>query len=191
MCDEFSDVWQRVRTDDDVHVVVLRAAGDRAFCTGIDVREPYDVDTNVWSQEDPGRQLSPKQNRVWKPVIAAVHGMAAGGAFYWLNESDIIICSDDATFFDPHVSYGMTSSLEPIGLARRIPFGEAMRWALMGLDERMSAQRAREIGLVAELVPFADLHEHVDRLARIIAAKPPAAVQGTVKSVWETADMDR
>src|SRR3546814_7578015 len=48
----------------------------------------------------------------WKPVIAAVHGMAAGGAFYWLNESDIIICSEDATFFDPHVTYGMTSALE-------------------------------------------------------------------------------
>jgi enoyl-CoA hydratase/carnithine racemase len=85
----------------------------------------------------------------------------------------------------------MTSSLEPIGLARRIPFGEAMRWALMGLDERMSAQRAREIGLVTELVPFAELHAHVDRLARLIAAKPPAAIQGTVKSVWETLDLDR
>jgi hypothetical protein len=43
--------------------------------------------------------------------------MVAGGALYWVNESDIAICSDDATFFDPHVSYGMTAALEPSGLA--------------------------------------------------------------------------
>ena len=191
MIDEFRDMWARVRRDDDVHVVVLRAAGERAFCTGVDVSEGISTPENIWSEEDPGVGLGPRQNRVWKPVLAAVHGMVAGGAFYWLNEVDFIVSADDATFFDPHVSYGMTSSLEPIGLARRIPFGEVMRWALMGLDERMSAHRALQIGLVTELVPFVDLHAHVDRLARIIAAKPPAAVQGTVRSVWETADMDR
>jgi enoyl-CoA hydratase/carnithine racemase len=191
MVDEFRDVWARVRSEDDIRVVVLRAAGERAFCTGVDISDGLLQPENIWSEEDPGLGLGPRQNRVWKPVIAAVHGMVAGGAFYWLNEVDFIVAADDATFFDPHVSYGMTSSLEPIGLARRIPFGEAMRWALMGLDERMSAQRAREIGLVTELVPFADLHAHVDRVARIIAAKPPAAVQGTVKSVWETLDLDR
>lgn len=191
MVDEFRGLWARVRRDDDIHVVVLRAAGERAFCTGVDVSDGIDKAANIWSEEDPGLGLGPRQNRVWKPVIAAVHGMVAGGAFYWLNEVDFIVSADDATFFDPHVSYGMTSALEPIGLARRIPFGDAMRWALMGLDERMSAKRAREIGLVSELVPFAELHAHVDRLARIIAAKPPVAVQGTVKAVWETLDLDR
>jgi enoyl-CoA hydratase/carnithine racemase len=191
MCDEFSDVWQRVRIDDDVHVVVLRAAGDRAFCTGVDVRDRLDAQSNVWSQEDPGRQLSPKHNRVWKPVVAAVNGMAAGGAFYWLNESDIIICSDDATFFDPHVSYGMTSALEPVGLARRIPLGEVLRWALIGLDERLSAERALQIGLVSEVVPGDQLHGRAAELASIIAAKPPAAIQGTVKAIWDSLDMTR
>ncbi|WP_017936506.1 enoyl-CoA hydratase/isomerase family protein [Nocardioides sp. Iso805N] len=191
MVDEFSDLWKRVRTDDDIHVVVLRAAGDRAFCTGVDVADGVSLGENIWSAEDPGRGLGPRQNKVWKPVIAAVHGMVAGGAFYWLNECDFIVSADDATFFDPHVSYGMTSALEPIGLARRIPLGEAMRWALMGLDERMSARRAYEIGLVSELVPAADLHARVDAIARIIAAKPAVAVQGTVKSVWDTLDLDR
>jgi enoyl-CoA hydratase/carnithine racemase len=191
MVDEFSEIWARVRREDDIHVVVLRAAGERAFCTGVDVSKGITLAENVWSQDDPGRGLSPKQNKVWKPVIAAVHGMVAGGAFYWLNDCDIVIGADDATFFDPHVSYGMTSALEPIGLARRIPLGEALRWALVGLDERMSAQRAREIGLLSELVPYAELWERADQLARLIAAKPPAAVQGTVKAVWETLDLDR
>ncbi|GAA4663483.1 enoyl-CoA hydratase/isomerase family protein [Gordonia humi] len=191
MIDEFVQVWKHVRDDDDVHVVVLRAAGDKAFCTGVDVAEGLHLHQNVWSQDDPGQGLSPRANKVWKPVIAAVHGMVAGGAFYWLNDCDFIVSADDATFFDPHVSYGMTSALEPIGLARRVPLGEAMRWALIGLDERMSALRAHTIGLVSELVPAAELWGRVDALARTIAAKPPTAVQGTVKAVWETLDMDR
>ncbi|WP_040795894.1 enoyl-CoA hydratase/isomerase family protein [Nocardia higoensis] len=191
MLAEFVDLWARVRRDDDIHAVVLRAAGDKAFCTGIDVGEGLDLPENIWNEEDPGLALSPRTNRVWKPVIAAVHGMVAGGAFYWLNDVDFIVSADDATFFDPHVSYGLTSALEPIGLARRVPLGEVMRWALLGLDERMSAQRAHQIGLVSELVPFEQLHARADELARKIAAKPAAAVQGTVKAVWETLGMDR
>jgi enoyl-CoA hydratase/carnithine racemase len=191
MCDEFEHLWARTRSDDDVRVVVLQAAGDRAFCTGVDVGEGIDTADNVWSQRDPGEQLGPKHNRVWKPLIVAAHGMVAGGAFYWLNEADIVICSDDATFFDPHVSYGMTSALEPIGLARRVPLGEALRFALLGLDERMSASRAREIGLVSEVVTREQLFDRAAELAGIIAAKPPAAVQGTVKAIWESLDMSR
>lgn len=191
MVDEFRDIWRHVRTTDEIQVVVLRAAGERAFCTGVDVKDGIDKAANVWSKEDPGEGLSPKQNKVWKPVIAAVHGMVAGGAFYWLNDCDIVIGADDATFFDPHVSYGMTSALEPIGLARRIPLGEALRWALLGLDERMSATRAREIGLVSELVPYQALWGRADELARIIAAKPAVAVEGTVRAIWETHGLDR
>jgi len=191
MLEDFTRIWQTVKDDDDVHVVVLRAAGERAFCTGVDVKEGIERKQNVWSQTDPGEQLSPKANQVWKPLICAVHGMAAGGAFYWINEADIVICSDDATFFDPHVSYGMTAALEPIGLARRVPLGEALRIALLGLDERLSPERALQIGLVSEVVPRAELWAHADRLARIIAAKPPAAIQGTVRAIWESLDSTR
>jgi enoyl-CoA hydratase/carnithine racemase len=118
-------------------------------------------------------------------VICAVHGMAAGGAFYWLNEADVIICSDDATFFDPHTTYGMTAALEPIGLLGRIPFGEVMRLALFGLDERISAKTARSIGLVSEVLPRCELRDRARELATRLAAKPPLAVQGTVKAIWD------
>jgi enoyl-CoA hydratase/carnithine racemase len=66
-----------------------------------------------------------------------------------------------------------------------------MRIALLGLDERMSAQRAHQIGLVSEVLPRAGLWERGAELARIIAAKPPAAVQGTVRAVWESLDAGR
>jgi enoyl-CoA hydratase/carnithine racemase len=191
MCDEFEHLWNAVRLDDDVHVVVLQAEGDRAFCTGVDVREGLGLPANVWSQRDPGTQLGPKHNKVWKPLVTALHGMVAGGALYWVNESDIVICSDDATFFDPHVSYGMTAALEPIGLLRRVPLGEVLRMTLLGLDERMSAARAREIGLVSEVVPREALRSRAAELAGMVAAKPPAAIQGSVKAIWESLDMTR
>jgi enoyl-CoA hydratase/carnithine racemase len=191
MCDEFVQAWARVRDDDGIHVAVLRAAGARAFSTGVDVNHPLDFPDNVWNHTDPGAALGPRSNRVWKPVVCAVQGMAAGGAFYWINESDIVICTDDATFFEPHVSYGLTAALEPIGLARRIPFGEVMRIALMGLDERMSAARALAIGLVSEVVPAAELHDRAHAIATVIAAKPTAAVQGTVRAIWESLDLGR
>jgi enoyl-CoA hydratase/carnithine racemase len=189
MLDEFAALWRRCRVDEDIRTVVLRAAGDRAFSTGVDRKAGRDRHPNPFSEDDPGFFLGAKQNRVWKPLICAVHGMCAGGAFYWLNEADVIICSEDATFFDPHTTYGMVSALEPAALARRIPFGEAMRIALFGLDERVGATRAMQIGLVSEVVPRAQLWDRAQTLAERLAAKPPIAVQGTVKAVWDAQSM--
>jgi enoyl-CoA hydratase/carnithine racemase len=157
----------------------------------VDVHEGIRHEKNVWSDKDPGDRLSPKQNKVWKPVVIAIHGLFGGGAFYWLNESDIAICSDDAEFFDPHVTYGMVAALEPIGLARRIPVGDVLRMALMGNDERIGAGTALRIGLVTEVVQRAALWKRADELARSIAAKPPAAIQGTVRAVWESLELPR
>ena len=132
--------------------MVLRAAGDRAFCAGLDIKTSYGQPDNVWNHEDPGELLSPKWQKMWKPVVCAVQGMCTAGAFYFVNESDVVICSDDATFFDSHVSAGLVSALEPIGLMRRIGLGETLRIALMGNDERVGADTALRIGLVTEVV---------------------------------------
>ena len=189
MLDEFAEIWRRCRTDDDIHAIVLRAAGDRAFSTGVDRKEGRYRHPNPWSEDDPGFSLGAKQNRVWKPLTLAIHGMFAGGAFYWLNECDVAICSDDATFFDPHTTYGMASALEPASLARRIPFGEVMRIALYGNDERVGAQRALTIGLVTEVTTREHLWDRAHVLAKRLADKPPLAVQGTVKALWDSLSM--
>ena len=68
--------------------------------------EPYGQPDDVWNHEDPGELLSPKWQKVWKPVVCAVQGICTAGAFYFVNEADIVICSPDATFFDSHVTYG-------------------------------------------------------------------------------------
>ena len=190
-CDEMAATWAWIREDEAVRSVVLRAAGERAFSTGVDVTDPHDRHPNPFVEVDPGRFLGPKANRVWKPVVTAVHGMACGGAFYWINESDVLICAEDAEFFDPHVTYGLTAALEPIGLLHRIPLGEVRRIALFGLDERVTAERALAVGLVSEVVAPDELWARADVLARRLAAKPAAAVQGTVRAIWESLDLPR
>ena len=189
MLDDFAAIWRRCRRDDAIRAVVLRANGDRAFSTGVDRKSGLERPNNPWSEDDPGLFLGAKQNRVWKPLLCAVNGMAAGGAFYWLNEADVIICSEDATFFDPHTTYGMTSALEPIGMLKRIPLGEVLRIALFGLDERVSAARALQIGLVSEVVPPGDLWARAHTLAARLAEKEPLAIQGTVKAIWDSLEM--
>ena len=188
MCEEIRSVWQRIKADPAVNAVVLRAAGDRAFCAGLDVKKPYGQPDDVWNHEDPGELLSPKWQKVWKPVVCAVQGICTAGAFYFLNEADVVICSTDATFFDSHVTYGMVSALEPVGLMRRIGLGETLRIALSGNDERVCAETALRIGLVSEVVARDALWPRAHEIAAGIASKPTAATQGTVRAIWESLD---
>jgi len=198
---ELQHVWQSLRSNDDVRAVVLTGAGDKAFCTGIDREESIGAYLDDPTGEkrdgeksgrvstpfmfnDPGVFINPKQNDLWKPVVAAVNGMACGGAMYMLGESDIIIAAEHATFFDPHVSYGMVAGFETVHLLQKAPLGEVLRIALLGGSERMSAQRAHQIGLVSEITPAAELLERALWVATAIASAPALAIQGTLRAAW-------
>jgi enoyl-CoA hydratase/carnithine racemase len=205
---ELRELWTGLRWNEDVRVVVLTGAGEKAFCTGIDrleaIEESYlehkvldpmragPVPTGQgFMHNDPGAYINPKANDMWKPVIAAVNGMACGGALYILGESDIIIAAEHATFFDPHVTYGMVAAFESVHLLQKLPLGETMRLALMGAHERMSAERAHQLGLVSEITPKAELMERAMWVARAIASAPPNAIQGTVRAVWLAHELNR
>src|SRR4029079_15630632 len=114
MCEEMRTAWRMVKDDPAVHAVVLRDAGDRSFGAGLDTKKPYGQPDDVWNHEDPGELLSPKWQHVWKPGVCAGNGICTAGAFYFVNEADIVICSENATFFDSHVTYGLVSALEPV-----------------------------------------------------------------------------
>jgi enoyl-CoA hydratase/carnithine racemase len=206
---ELKAVWQSLRRNDDVRAVVLTGAGEQAFCTGIDRAESiahgYLVDeerrrkmanrtgpvSTPFQYNDPGININPKENDFWKPVIAAVNGMACGGALYLLGESDIIIAAEHATFFDPHVTYGMVAGFESMHLLQKLPLGETLRVMLLGAHERMSAERAHQLGLVSEITPLAELMERSMWVARAIASAPVYAIQGTVRSVWMAHELSR
>lgn len=197
MCEELATVWAHVRDDADVRAVVLTAAGDKAFCTGIDRSEvPSDESAVDYSFDpltyvDPGRRLGPRANECWKPVVAAVNGMACGGAFYLLGEVDIIVAAEHATFFDPHVTYGMPAVYEPTLMLHRMPFGEVLRMTLLGNHERISAARALEIGLVTEVAPAGELAAAAQRIAEAIASQPPVAVQASLRTLWAARELTR
>jgi enoyl-CoA hydratase/carnithine racemase len=199
---ELHDCWRSLRRNDDVRCVVLTGAGDRAFCTGIDRMEQMGGATDETTDpdvvgsgstpfhfNDPGDNIGPKSSDLWKPVIAAVNGIACGGAFYMLGEVEFIIAADHATFFDPHVTYGMTAAFEPIHMHDRMPFGEIMRLSLLGNYERLSAKRAFDIGLVSEVVPKEDLHDAAEWAATTIASQPALAIQGTVRAIWAAREL--
>ncbi len=195
MASDMQWAWETVRDTDDIYAVVLQANGERAFCTGVDIKNenPWFMKDNTWNSYDPGVSLGPKlHHKVWKPVVTAVHGLCAGGAQYFLNESDIIICSDDAVFFDPHANVGIVSSLEPMGMLHRgVPLGDVLRWALMGNEERITAATALRLGLVTEVVAPDDLRDRARQIAVSIARRNPKAIQGTVRAIWESLDMTR
>ena len=198
---ELRDMWRGLRANDEVRCIVLTGAGEKAFCTGIDRTEtmggnrPDELELGSGSTpfmfDDPGENIGPKSNDLWKPVIAAVNGMACGGAFYMLGEVEFIIAAEHATFFDPHVTYGMTSAFEPIHMLQKMPFAEIMRLSLLGNHERMSAKRAFEIGLVSEVVPGAELHDAGAWAAEAIASAPPLAIQGTLRAIWTGLEQTR
>ncbi len=205
---EVRDVWASLRNNDDVRAVVLTGAGDRAFCSGIDREEsiergylareagarPVERSGHVGTPfmfNDPGGNLNPKANDLWKPVIAAVNGLACGGALYFLGEVDIIIAAEHATFFDPHVTYGMVAGFESTHLLQKLPLGETLRVALLGANERMSAARAFQLGLVSEVVPGPELLDRALWVATAIAEAPALAIQGTLRAVWMAHELTR
>jgi enoyl-CoA hydratase/carnithine racemase len=206
MQQDLRDVWRSLRENDDVRVVILTGAGEKAFCTGIDRNEAIGGHlerertgtrpvtgrvSTPFMFNDPGSNINPKQNDMWKPVIAAVNGMACGGAFYMLGEVDIIIAAEHATFFDPHVSYGMVAGFESMHILQKLPLGETLRMQLLGVNERMSAQRAFQVGLVQEVTPKDELLERAMWVAEAIASAPVLAIQGTVRAVWMANELSR
>jgi enoyl-CoA hydratase/carnithine racemase len=188
MTQQLRHYWAQIQRDPEIVCAILTGAGEKAFCTGWDITSTASGDSqrfaNVKRQEAPYGQITAIQNRCWKPVITAVNGMCVGGGLHFVADGDIVIAADTATFFDTHCEVGLVSALEPVSLARKIPLDAVLRMALLGSAERMSAARARELGLVGEVVPAASLMARARELAAIIARQSPTALARTKRAIW-------
>jgi enoyl-CoA hydratase/carnithine racemase len=183
---ELRDAYSRAEGDDDVWTIVVTANG-RAFCSGADVetvrddgRIPYDGRyLSRFSEWEAPQEATPPYREMAKPVIVGVNGLCCGAGLDLVTTGDIVIASEQATFFDPHVSIGLVSGREMVRLARVLPLNVAMRVALMGKHERLSAQRAYDLGLVTEVVAPDALGARLREIADTVNRNAPLAVRGT------------
>jgi enoyl-CoA hydratase/carnithine racemase len=184
--DRLEALWLQLARDGEVRCVVLTGNG-RAFCTGADSsflsdeRAPRGAGMDGELSFTPGRLLD-------VPVIVAVNGVCAGGGLHFVADADIVIASTAASFLDPHVSVGQVSGIEPPSLALRLPLGVLTRMAILGSRERISAQRAYELGLVSELTEPDELVSRAVELAGLVAENSPAAVSSTRRVIRQLMD---
>ncbi|WP_420881273.1 enoyl-CoA hydratase/isomerase family protein [Rhodococcus sp. (in: high G+C Gram-positive bacteria)] len=185
------EVWGEVRDDPSIRAAIVTGAGERHFCTGADVdavasRGGMSTGTGPLTDEV---YWSPRQNRVWKPVICAANGLVAGAGLHFVVDADIVVASETVSFMDTHVNVGLVGAMENIGLAKRLPLGTALRMTLMGRDYRLPAQRAYQLGLVDELVAADQVMATAEEIAHSIVRNSPAAVSLSQQAIWNSLEM--
>lgn len=178
------------RADDDVRVLVLTGAGDRAFCAGADLTGMaegasfYDLHT--------GRgELAGLFEDLWslgKPTIARVRGYALAGGFGLALACDLVVAADDAIFGTPEVDVGLWPYMITVPLVRSMPPKKALE--LMMTGRRVDAAEADNIGFVTKVVPVDRLDDEVDALAATLASKSPAVTRLGRDSFYAVWDMD-
>ena len=193
--------WDEINADDDIYSIVVTGAG-RAFCSGADMKERSrgQAKGGLGREQTPelaGEQIGNfKHNNMsgmglprahdgypGKPLIAAIHGICCGDGVGWLYRSDFVICSEDATFFDPHVSVGAhPTSISNMQTCCARPYALAIH--LLGLPWRTDAKRAHELGLVTEIVPREELLERALGIAEEINRSPTRLVQRATKALY-------
>src|SRR5690348_1057241 len=196
MITELRAAYDDAETDDDVWLLIVTGAG-RAFCTGADAKQiPEDGKVineraylSTYDQWEAPQEGTPPFRRMAKPVLAAINGICCGAGLDWVTTGDIVIASDKATFFDPHVSIGLVAAREVVRVARVLPRSIALRMALMGKYERMSAQRAYELGLISEIVEHDQLLERAHEIADVVNSNAPLAVRGTRLAIVKGLDL--
>lgn len=180
------ELFLRAEGDADVQVIVLTGAGEKAFCAGGDLKEMADTNLTI-----PPPDFVPQPNRtleLTKPVIAAVNGGAFGGGFLLAQSADLVVAADSATFAVSEVKVGRGSPWAA-PLPWLIPPRIAMEILLTG--DKVSAQRAYELGLVNRVVPLDQLREATAELVATLVANAPLSVRAVKRMVYAVAEHGR
>jgi len=110
--------------------------------------------------------------------------VCAGAGLHFVADADVVIAASDATFLDPHVSVGQVTAIETIGMIRKSPTEPIMRMALAGSYERMTAERARQLGILGEVVERSRLRPRAQEIAETIARHDPDHLAATKRALW-------
>lgn len=167
---ELPQAWEAFRGDDSLKVAIFTGAGTEAFCGGVDSSTFRRAPSTYLRRDEGTRSYTSKQNKVWKPVIAAINGFVAGPGLHFMLDADICLSVPDATFFDMHMHHtGSVPIIEPVEMARKIPAEAVSRMFLLGPHDPISAERALQLGLISEIVPRQRLLARARELAEQIA----------------------
>ena len=187
---ELSAALEEISRRDDVGVVLLTGAGEKAFVAGADISEMRDF-TPVQALEFAlfGQGVLERIERSPKPVIGVINGYALGGGCELAMACDILIAADTARFGQPEVNLGI---IPGYGGTQRLPrlVGRNLAKELVLTGEMISAQRAYEIGLVNRVVPQADLMNAAREIAGKILSKGPVAVKTAKMAMNRGLDLD-
>jgi enoyl-CoA hydratase len=183
LTEELLQFLVEVEKDDDLRVLVITGAGDKAFVAGADIKELVERDAVMGRDISRFRQaLFARIENLPIPVIAAVNGYALGGGLELALACNIRIASEKAQFGAPEVKLGI---IPGDGGTQRLPrlvgLGRAMELVLTG--DFIDALEAHRIGLVNKVVPHEELLENVMALAKKIASRPPLAVKFAKEAV--------
>ncbi len=178
-------VFRDFRDDDSLRVCIVRAAGEKFFCPGWDLKAAAEgdaVDGDYGVGGFAGLQELPNLN---KPVIAAVQGICCGGGLEFALSADLILCSTNATFALPEIRSGTVADAASIKLPKRIPYHVAMDLLLTG--RWFDAEEAYRWGLVKEVCAPEELLGKAWALARLLESGPPL-VYAAIKEVVREAE---
>ena len=196
MAEELADAWERIRDDDSVWIGVLTGSGTRAFCAGSDLKWRAAAGEAARSHnraEASGAARGFQRGRdCYKPLLAVVNGYAVGGGLELVLGCDLVVAAEHAQLGLPEARRGLLADAGGIHkLVRRLPWSAAMQLVLTG--ELISAEEARRIGLVNQVVPAEGLQAATEQWVEAILACAPlalqagkeAAVRGLDLPLWE------
>lgn len=181
------ETFMAFRDDPSLRVAILRAAGDKFFCAGWDLKAAAEGDAVDGDYGVGGFGGLQELGAMNKPVICAVNGVCCGGGLELALSCDLILASDTATFALPEIRSGTVADAASIKLPKRIPYHVAMDLLLTG--RWFDAQEAQRWGLVKEVVPSQRLREAAWELARLLAAGPPLVYAAIKEIVREAEDL--
>jgi len=180
--EELSRVWDDVAEDPDVRVAILTGAGDRAFSAGNDLK--WTAQHGVPRMPKGGFGGLVARDDLWKPLIAAVNGVALGGGLEIALACDIIVAAETARLGLPEPRVGLMAAAGGVHrLPRHVPLKLAIGMILTG--RQIPAAEAARMGLVNEVIPQAKLMETAERWAREILECSPFAVQASKQAALE------
>jgi enoyl-CoA hydratase/carnithine racemase len=189
MRDELYEILGAVKADDEVQVVILKGAGEKAFCAGADLTEFLTAPPPVFARQARferdvwGRFLSVEQ-----PIIAAVHGYVLGSGIEMSLCCDIRLAADDARFGLPEPGLGI---IPAAGGSQTLPrtIGQAAALEILLSGRWLDAKEALKLKLVNRIMPRAELYKEAEKIARKIMSYDQRVVRAVKQAVWRGLDM--